>query len=227
MWLMSRWVAVLLLPGCHQLFGLVPVDDAAEPCIADTFTGTELDPRWSIASTTPHIRIRQDDTLTFDFAASGAAATGNSLVSAETLDLRAGSVTVELVEPPSLHRESTIRLSSTVSTYYSIGLRFDQEQASVPRIVAKIDDNTTAIFDRPYDPIGDHWLRIRFEGIQASFETSPDGVTWLGESTLIRSTPDALSVLFNGYITGDATGTEPANAVRWDNLTVFALDCAR
>ena len=224
-------VALLLCAGCDGVFGLTHVQTQpdvppAHRCFVEPFTGTTFDPRWTISNAANTIiAVRDADELRFEYAALAPPKSFNALIATVAHDFRSGDITAELVEPPGLHRETNLRLSATPTEYYSIGLRFDQETSTVPRLIAKINDTGTEVISRPWDPVNDHWMRIRIAGIEATFETSPDAMTWTGKSTIVTTQPISLSVMLNGYVTGDATMTEPANVARWDNVTVNALDC--
>lgn len=225
-----RWCwCSLVLIGCDHVFGLArPPDASGGICFDDDFSGP-LDDRWTItAPEQSQVTVTLDGALNFHYVQGATARTANRVISVEAYDFQKGSVAAEILDPPALHRETSLRLTRSVTDYYGAVVRFDNETASTPSLIAKRgDDGILAV--RDFDHENDRWLRISAEGARVAFETSSDGTSWVEfASDLVRFPMQALSISLDAYVTSDAntpSGDDPADDVRWDNARIRSLEC--
>ncbi len=221
-----------LLVGYDRLVGITHVDDIPldapddVPCFVDMFDGEQLDARWALYNdTNTNLVVRQQGALEFHYAEGAPHMSYNNITAVEAHDMGQGYLMAEMVAPPTLHRETGMKLALSQTEFFSFGLRFDIAASPVPRLVAR--QGADFIFNRPYDPVADRWLRIRFEDVWVTYETSPDATTWTGETVMVNLSSQAASVVFDAYVPVNATVADPANVARWDNISLRASDCAR
>ena len=224
---MRAW-PLLLLAGCDRVLGLSPPPSPpdAQTCLTEPFTGDVLGPSWSVFSATAMaVSVQQHDQLEFHYVAGAPNGSYNNITSVRAYDFTRGYLLAELVQPPGLHRETSLRLGMSPMEYYDLDIRYNVATESVPRVYAKKGD-TTQVFDRPYDPVNDRWFRVSIDGAVVTFETSPDGAHWNGQQSAVTIPTAALSVTIDAYVPGGALASDPAGAVYWDNLAMNAVDCA-
>lgn len=224
---MRLW-PLLLLAGCDGVLGLArvhpPVD--ARSCFTDPFTGDTLGSQWNVFEASgSQVMVAQHDQLEFHYIAGARHGAYNNITSVMTYDFTTGYVLAELVQPPPVHRETSLRLGRTPTEYYDLDIRYDYATDPEPTVSAKKGDSVT-VFMRPFNPVQDRWFRVSIDGAVASFETSPDGVTWTGQQSPATVPTNALTIMIDGYVPGMGSSTDPASDVYWDNVAMLAADCA-
>ena len=218
---------MLALAACGRVLEFSKVSPPADAgiCFSDTFDGTTIGSNWSLFATPgTNVVISQQDALTFHFIDGAKASSYNSLTSVDAHDFGEGAIVAELVQGPSLHRETGLRLVRSQTEYYGLDVRWAAATDPAPTLSGKKNDSTL-VFSRLYDPTIDRWFRIAIEGAQVRFATSPDGVSWEVHSSQVTFATEVLSVEFHGYVPSAAVATDPADDVVWDNFTASAIGC--
>ena len=136
--------------------------------------------------------------------------------SVQAYDLTGDDVAIQLVQPPNVGNGGTMCSLELGPVQSGTNPALHAWSWSNGQLAAS--NKASWVWYAPYDPYNHQFLRIREAGGTVYYETSPDGSTWVTQTT----TPATFSMsstyvrIYSGY-----GGTEPSPGVAlWDNLNL-------
>ncbi len=234
----ARYLLLLLVPGCDQLFKITdiasdaPVDARVLPahCLYEDFAGGSLLPdRWTIASTAttaPTVAITSGE-LVIAAHASEPGSNYNSIRSTTTFDLTGGEVMVELLEP-------TLQMAGVpTETQFYIDLdAANRYQFSILNgsVVARtrVSDTEVMIKTSTYLASSFHWLRLHHDATASTIswdvatKDAPDDWSALAK-TAVNDVP--VTAVHVDLAAGTYNKVSEPGQARFDNVLVSAPAC--
>jgi hypothetical protein len=223
-------LALLCASGCDRVFFLVEVvdapagdrdgdtdgadgsDAAPDACFTETFTDAGFDTlRWPLVYTDPGVTMMpQNGALSWGLATS-ATTSAYGLLASETRDLSESSLQIELLE------------TANRSTPAEVGISVQSDEThrylmmvTGATLTSRLTNDVTSDVSVPYDETAHHYLRLVFSGGIASWQTSPDAISWSTPRSEAMDVPleAAHVVVFAGTYTSIGSPGRP----RIDNL---------
>jgi hypothetical protein len=225
-------LALLCASGCDRVFFLVEVvdvppgagdgdTDAADgadaksgSCFTETFSDAGFDTlRWPLAYVDPGVTMMiGGGELTWALA-TGSTSSAYGLLASQTRDFSESSVQIELLA------------TGNPSTPAEVGFSVQPDEThryltmvTGTNLILRASNGVNSDISLPYDVAAYHYLRLVFSGGSASWQTSPDAVTWSTPRTKVMdvSLSQAHVVVFAGTYTSIANPGAP----RVDNVVV-------
>ncbi len=233
----ARYLLLLLLPSCDQLFKineLAPdanIDARPLPphCFAEGFDGTSVDPAsWTVASAAPRaptISVTEHE-LVIAAQADETGSNYNSIRSTSKFDLTDGQVIVELLEPTlqqsDAPSETQFYIEVDAANRYQFSILLGAVTARL-----RMAGGDTLVKSTTYLASSFHWLRFRHDAEmnqmawEVATKEAPD--EWASLGTTVALLP--VTQLHVDLGAGTYNPVSQPGRARFDNVLVVAPAC--
>lgn len=123
-------------------------------------------------------------------------------------DLTSSSIYCQIVQVPQAGAQSWLRVANEFTTGFN-DVSWLIDNLGLHALLRVAGSANSEVVISPFDPVAHKWLRIRDNGTQLLWDTSPDGTTWTNRRTITRTLVLSASTVELNTTSYDSTVRQP------------------